>query len=163
MPDQSEAARLDTPAGILVKAARHARQRRRLRPYLFLLPSFVFLATFTYYPILSSLERSLYRSSATMPHATFVGLGNYFALPGDSIFRQVLANSALFLLGTVPVTMALALILALLLNRAHVLTTPFRTAFFYPTLLPLVGAAAIWLFVYTPGYGLLDVYLRRIV
>jgi sn-glycerol 3-phosphate transport system permease protein len=43
------------------------------------------------------------------------------------------------------------------------LTTPFRTAFFYPALLPLVGAAAIWLFVFTPGYGLMDVYLRRIV
>ena len=163
MQHQPEAAHLDPSAGILAKVAGRVRPRRRLRAYLFLLPSFVFLATFTYYPVLSSLERSLYRSSATMPHATFVGLDNYFALPGDSIFRQVLANSALFLIGTVPVTIALALILALLLNRAHALTTPFRTAFFYPTLLPLVGAAAIWLFVYTPGYGLLDVYLKRIV
>ncbi len=130
--------------------------------YLFLLPSFVFLATFTYYPILSSLELSLYRSSAAVRHPVFVGLGNYAALGADPIFRQVLVNSAEFLVGTVPVTVALALAFALLLNRPHLLTTPFRTAFFYPALLPLVGAAAIWLFVYTPGYGLLDVYLRRI-
>jgi sn-glycerol 3-phosphate transport system permease protein len=136
------------------------RRRWRGRAYVFLLPSLIFLATFTYYPILVGLELSLYRATATVHRATFVGLGNYAALGSDPIFRQVLRNSAEFLLGTVPVTVALALILALLLNRPHVLTTPFRTAFFYPTLLPFVGAAAIWLFVYTPGYGLIDVYLR---
>ncbi len=140
-----------------------ARRRRRGRAYVFLLPSLIFLATFTYYPILVGLELSLYRATATVHQATFVGLGNYAALGSDPIFRQVLRNSAEFWLGTVPVTVALALVLALLLNRPHVLTTPFRTAFFYPTLLPLVGAAAIWLFVYTPGYGLIDVYLRRLL
>lgn len=158
MPERAQGA-LSRPAA----PARSALRRRwAIRPYFFLLPSFVFLATFTYYPILSSLELSLYRSSATVPHPVFVGLANYRALGADPIFRQVLANSAAFLIGTVPVTVALALALALLLNRTHLLTTPFRTAFFYPTLLPLVGAAAIWLFVYAPGYGLLDVYLRGI-
>ncbi|HLW60113.1 MAG TPA: sugar ABC transporter permease [bacterium] len=144
-------------------AARTRRRRPRGQAYLFLLPSLVFLATFTYYPILSSLELSLYRASATVAHPTFIGVGNYVALASDPVFRQVLNNSVQFLVGTVPVTIALALALALLLNRAHVLTGSFRTAFFYPTLLPLVGAAAIWLFVYTPGYGLMDVYLHRIL
>lgn len=145
------------------RMARRLRRRSRIQPYLFLLPSFAFLATFTYYPILTSLEQSLYRASATVPRPTFVGLGNYVGLAADPVFRQVLQNSFVFLLGTVPVTMALALVFALLVNRRHLLTTPFRTAFFYPALLPLVGAAAIWLFVFTPGYGLMDVYLRRIV
>jgi sn-glycerol 3-phosphate transport system permease protein len=139
------------------------RHRRRLQPYLFLLPSLVFLAVFTYYPILSSLELSLYRTAGGVGRPVFAGLQNYTGLAADPIFGQVLWNSAEFLLGTVPVTVALALMLALLLNRAHLLTAPYRTAFFYPTLLPLVGAAAIWLFVYTPGYGLIDVYLHRIV
>jgi len=143
--------------------AGRVRRRWRIQPYLFLLPSLVFLATFTYYPILFSLRLSLYQASATIAHPTFVGLRNYATLWADPIFRQVLANSFMFLLGTVPVTMGLALVLAMLLNRTHFLTTPFRTAFFYPTLLPLVGAAAIWLFVFTPGYGLMDVYLRGIV
>ena len=152
---------------LLSRPASPARPAARPRhwtgqPYLFLLPSLVFLITFTYYPILSSLELSLYRSTATIRHPTFVGWGNYVALAADPVFRQVLRNSAEFLIGTVPLTVALALGLALALNRAHLLTTPFRTAFFYPALLPLVGAAAIWLFVYTPGYGLLDVYLRGI-
>jgi sn-glycerol 3-phosphate transport system permease protein len=163
MQHRSEVTRLKPGAGAPPRIAVRVRPRGRLRPYVFLLPSVVFLAVFTYYPIVSSLERSLYRSTATAAHATFVGLGNYTALRGDPIFHQVLANSALFLIGTVPVTIALSLALALLLNRAHFLTTPFRTAFFYPALLPLVGAAAIWLFVYTPGYGLVDVYLRGMV
>ena len=162
MPQQTDAPLAPQPTASRGVAGR-VRGRARIQPYLFLLPSLVFLATFTYYPILSSLELSLYRASATVAQPTFIGLGNYVGLRADPIFRQVLANSVLFLIGTVPVTVALALVLALLLNRPHVLTTPFRTAFFYPALLPLVGAAAIWLFVYTPGYGLMDVYLRRIV
>jgi sn-glycerol 3-phosphate transport system permease protein len=162
MAQQTGAPPLAPEAVVSHGTARRVRRRWRIQPYLFLLPSLVFLATFTYYPILFSLRLSLYQASATVAHPTFIGLKNYETLWTDPIFRQVLANSLRFLLGTVPVTMVLALALAMLLNRAHVLTTPFRTAFFYPTLLPLVGAAAIWLFVYAPGYGLMDVYLRRI-
>lgn len=162
MQEPTGAGRLITPPAVLAGPA--ARRRRATAgPYLFLLPSLVFLATFTYYPILSSLEMSLYRVTATVRQPAFVGVANYAGLATDPIFRQVLRNSAEFLAGTVPVTVALALVLALLLNRAHALTALFRTAFFYPALLPLVGAAAIWLFVYTPGYGLIDVYLKSIM
>lgn len=163
MQEQTGTPRVSARPAVAPRATAGGRRRGRVQAYLFLLPSFVFLATFTYYPILRSLELSLYRSNASLAHLTFVGLGNYAALGADSIFHQVLQNSAEFLIGTVPVTVALALVLALLLNRRHFLTTPFRTAFFHPTLLPLVGAAAIWLFVYTPGYGILDVYLRGIL
>ncbi len=163
MAQQTRASPLTPQATTAHGTAGRVRRRWRIQPYLFLLPSMVFLATFTYYPILFSLRLSLYQASATIAHPTFVGLRNYATLGADPIFRQVLANSFMFLLGTVPITMGLALVLAMLLNRTHFLTTPFRTAFFYPTLLPLVGAAAIWLFVFTPGYGLMDVYLRGIV
>jgi sn-glycerol 3-phosphate transport system permease protein len=161
MQEPTGAGRLITPPAALAKPAAR-RRRATVQPYLLLLPSLAFLAAFTYYPILSSLEMSLYRVTATVRQPAFTGLANYTGLATDPIFRQVLRNSAEFLVGTVPVTVALALALALLLNRAHALTTPFRTAFFYPALLPLVGAAAIWLFVYTPGYGLIDVYLKSI-
>jgi sn-glycerol 3-phosphate transport system permease protein len=159
MREPARVSRLVSPA-VVPRVLGHVRRRWRIQPYLFLLPSLVFLTTFTYYPILFSLRLSLYQASATVAHPTFVGLKNYTNLAADPIFGQVLENSAEFLAGTVPVTVGLALLLALLLNRPHLLTTPFRTAFFYPTLLPLVGAAAIWLFVYTPGYGLIDVYLH---
>ena len=161
---QTHASTLPT-AGPATTTSASARRRRRAatQGYLFLLPSLAFLAIFTYYPILTSAELSLYRATATVRSHAFVGAGNYVAIAADPIFHQVVRNSAEFLAGTVPVTVALALTLALLLNRAHLLVTPFRTAFFYPALLPLIGAAAIWLFVYTPGYGLMDVYLKRIV
>jgi sn-glycerol 3-phosphate transport system permease protein len=162
MAQETGAPPLATTGSSVSRTPGRVRRHARIQPYLLLLPSLVFLATFTYYPILASLELSLYRASATIPRPTFVGLGNYAGLAADPVFRQVVQNSFVFLLGTVPVTMALALLFALLVNRPHILTTPFRTAFFYPALLPLVGAAAIWLFVFTPGYGLMDVYLRRI-
>ena len=139
------------------------RRRRRAQPYLFLLPSLVFLGAFTYYPVLSSLEMSLERFSPVTHRFVFVGAANYAGLAHDPVFGQVLRNSAEFLIGTVPVTVALSLALAVALSRTHALTTVYRTGFFYPALLPLVGAAAIWLFVYAPGYGLIDVYLRGLL
>ena len=156
-----------TSGGALATSTVYApRLRGRLwlgRAYLFLLPSLVFLATFTYYPVLRTLYLSLEQLQPRTHQLTFVGLGNYTALASDAVFWQVLRNSAVFLVGTVPVTMAIALTLAVLLSRTSLLSTAFRTGFFYPALLPLVGAAAIWLFVYAPGYGLIDVYLRGIV
>jgi sn-glycerol 3-phosphate transport system permease protein len=161
---QTEAPTLPAMARPGVRSASGRRRRRAAaQAYLFLLPSLAFLAIFTYYPILTSAELSLFRATATVRSRAFIGAGNYLTIAADPIFHQVLHNSAEFLLGTVPVTVALALALALLLNRTHLLVTPFRTAFFYPALLPLIGAAAIWLFVYTPGYGLMDVYLKRII
>jgi sn-glycerol 3-phosphate transport system permease protein len=139
------------------------RRRRRIQPYLFLLPSLVFLVTFTYYPVLASLEMSLEQLKPETHSFVFVGLANYAGLAHDPVFGQVLKNSAEFLIGTVPVTVALSLALAVALSRTHALSTVYRTGFFYPALLPLVGAAAIWLFVYTPGYGLIDVYLRGLL
>ncbi len=157
-----------TPARPPEGRRRHAETRRRRRlwriqPYLFLLPSLVFLATFTYYPVLASLEMSLERFSPVTHRFAFVGAANYAALARDPVFGQVLKNSAEFLIGTVPVTVALSLALAVALSRTHALSTVYRTGVFYPALLPLVGAAAIWLFIYTPGYGLIDVYLRGLL
>jgi sn-glycerol 3-phosphate transport system permease protein len=161
---QSEAALAPAAEGPAARLRGAGRRRRQIvQGYLFLLPSLLFLAVFTYYPILTSADLSLYRATATVRHHVFIGAGNYLAIAGDPVFHQVIRNSAEFLLGTVPVTVMLSLGLALAVNRPHFLVTPFRTAFFYPALLPLIGAAAIWLFVYTPGYGLMDVYLRKLI
>lgn len=120
------------------------------------------VAAFTLYPTLSTLVRSLLIQNLAVRVPRFVGMDNYLALAEDDAFRKVLGNTVLFLVGTVPTSVALAFALALLVNRKLRGMSLLRSAFFYPTVLPMVSAAAIWLFLYQPNFGLINQGLRAI-
>jgi len=85
-----------------------------------------------------------------------VGAGNYQAMLGDPVFWQSLRNNALFALGTIPTSIVIALAMALLVNTRLPGRAFLRMSYFTPTVLPMIAVANIWLFFYTPGYGLLD-------
>jgi sn-glycerol 3-phosphate transport system permease protein len=129
---------------------------RTLQAWLLLVPSLVFLIPFTIWPAFRVVFLSLFQLDASHPKAAFIGPGNFVAEFTNPIFLQVLRNTALYTLGTVPVSTVLALLLAIEVNKRLRLSGFFRTALFYPTILPTVGAAAIWLFVFVPSFGLLD-------
>lgn len=121
-----------------------------------LLPSLLFLFLFTFYPIARTIRLSLYQADLATPVPIFVGFDNYIHLLDDAIFWKVMSNNLWFALGTVPTSMALALLMAVYANKALRGTNFLRTAFFYPTLIPMIAAANVWLFIYTPQYGLLS-------
>jgi sn-glycerol 3-phosphate transport system permease protein len=122
---------------------------------LLLLPAMVLLLAFTHVPAVATLASSFYSSPKGARRAVWVGLDNYQALWEDPIFWQALHNNLWFALGTVPVSMALALGMALWVNGRLPARTLVRMAYFTPTILPMIAVANIWLFFYTPGYGLL--------
>ncbi len=130
------------------------RFRINLTGYLFLLPSLIFLILFTYYPTILSIHDSLYLKDNLRPEGVFVGLENYSYLLQEDVFQKVIKNNLIFALGTVPTSMALAMFFAIKLNQKTKLTQLMRTAFFYPTVIPLIAVANIWLFIYQPDYGL---------
>src|SRR3546814_12909727 len=74
----------------------------------------------------------------------------------DPVFWQSLENNLIFALGTIPLSIALALLMALWVNGAIRGRGLLRLSFFAPTVLPLIAVANIWLFFYTPAYGLAD-------
>jgi sn-glycerol 3-phosphate transport system permease protein len=127
-----------------------------LQGWLFLLPAVVLLATFTHVPAVSTVIDSLFSTPQGRRPAAFVGLDQYRAMLSDPIFWQTLDNNVLYALVTVPVAIGLALVMALCVNGRIKGRTALRLAFFTPTILPMVAAANIWLFFYTPDYGLLD-------
>jgi sn-glycerol 3-phosphate transport system permease protein len=133
-----------------------ARVKNNLFAWLLLGPSLVFLFLFTFYPVFKTIRLSLYQADLAAPVPVFIGLDNYSTLLGDSVFHKVMTNNLWFALGTVPVSMALALGMAIAANRAMRWKGFLRTAFFYPTMVPMIAAANIWLFIYTPKYGLLS-------
>lgn len=132
-------------------AARHT-----ATAWLLLLPAAVLLAAFTHYPALSTLWHSLYTTPRGSRPAHFIGLDNYRALADDPVFWQALTNNAWYALGTIVPSIALAIGMALLVNERMPGRAWARLAFFTPTMLPMIAVANIWLFFYTPDYGLLD-------
>jgi sn-glycerol 3-phosphate transport system permease protein len=86
----------------------------------------------------------------------YIGLDNYVRLfAKDKIFTQSLINNIIVAIATVPTSIALAICMALFANKVKFGKGHLRVSFFYPTLLPMVAVANIWLFIYTPMYGLL--------
>ena len=139
------------------------RERRKMwkttrLAWMLLLPSFVFLAAFTFYPIGYSIWMSLYKNN----NATFrtgpvyIGIKNYVTLfTKDAIFAESLKNNIIVALVTVPTSIGLAILMAIFANKVKIGKGLVRISFFYPTLLPMVAVANIWLFIYTPVYGML--------
>ena len=130
--------------------------------WLLLLPAAVMLGTFTHYPTVASFWRSLFLPETGSQPAEFVGLENYAFMLDDPVFVQALINNVWFALGTIPAAIALAMLMALIVNAAMPGRALMRMAFFTPTVLPMIAVANIWLFFYTPGIGLLDQALHLV-
>ncbi|PKU24345.1 ABC transporter permease [Telmatospirillum siberiense] len=124
--------------------------------WLLILPAVSLLAAFTHLPAVMTLLASVHSTPRGTRPPHFVGLDNYRDMMADPIFWQSLWNNLIYALATIPVSVALALTMALLVNRSFPGRSLARLAFFTPTVLPMIAVANIWLFFYTPDYGLLD-------
>ena len=128
---------------------------RAIEAWLLLLPAMVLLALFTHWPAVATIIDSFYSTPKARRPSRFTGLDNYQYMFGDPVFWKAVTNNLWFALGTIPISIALALLMAILVNDRIKGRTLVRMAFFTPTVLPLIAVANIWLFFYTPQYGLL--------
>ena len=124
--------------------------------WLLLLPAMALLALFTHWPALATFIDSFWSTPKLRRASVFVGTDNYTSMLSDSVFWQALFNNLLFALGTIPISIALALLMAIWVNDRIVGRAAVRMAYFTPTVLPMIAVANIWLFFYTPQYGLLE-------
>src|SRR5207237_4575624 len=118
--------------------------------WLRLLPPPVLLALLTHNPAVATHWHT-FRSTPRAPRAsTFVGVDNYAQLVDDPIFWQSLTNNLWFAIGTIPLSITLALLMAVWVNGRIAGRGFLRLAYFTPTVLPMIAVANIWLFYYTP-------------
>ena len=124
--------------------------------YLLLLPAFVLLVAFTHYPAVATLIDSFFSTPKGARPGVWVGLENYQVMVDDPVFWKAATNNLWFALATIPCSIGLALVMALWVNERIAGRGFLRMAYFTPTVLPMIAVANIWLFFYTPGYGLLE-------
>ena len=121
-----------------------------------LLPALVLLVAFTHYPAVATIIDSFMSTPKPTRPSVFVGLDNYASMIEDPVFWQALRNNVWFALATIPLSVGLALAMALWVNGRMAGRGFLRMAYFTPTVLPMIAVANIWLFFYTPSYGLLE-------
>jgi sn-glycerol 3-phosphate transport system permease protein len=118
--------------------------------WLLFMPAAIFLISFTYYPTLATLAKSFYSQGTALHPAVFVGLENFELMLEDEVFWKVARNNVIYAVFTIPISIALAIIMALWVNKKLFLNSFVRMAYFTPTILPMIAVANIWLFFYTP-------------
>ena len=133
--------------------------RRRLAPYVFVLPFVAVFFAFSVYPLLFTARLSFTNWRGTGA-AEWVGWDNYTYLLSSPAFWSSLGNSAVLWLLIVPVQLVVAVIVAVLLDSAKLrLRGVYRVAFIVPFVTPLVAVAQIWVVLFDQQYGAVNALL----
>lgn len=130
-------------------------QREGLAAYGFLMPNLVGFFLFTSIPVIASLALSFTRWDALSGPPQFVGLANFIELFRDPYFWKYCWNTV-YLMMSIPLSMAGSLILAILLNQKLRAIVFFRTVYFLPTICSGVAIYMLWKLIYNPDFGVLN-------
>lgn len=145
--------------------ARRRRSRLRLRNTLigwsFILPNFIGFGLLTLIPIVVLFYMS-FTNWNVFGTANWVGLANFQRLMGDGSFQIAVFNTVYYSVLHIPLTIVVALGLALLLNNKLRGVAFFRTAAFFPYITSIVAIAVVWNLLFSPEYGPINEFLRFI-
>lgn len=136
---------------------------QRNLPYvaLFLAPGLIGLLIFTVIPVLASFGLAFTDWNLLSPPA-WIGVDNFQAMLNDQVLWIALRNTLTYAVMIIPTSTALALILALALNREFTGIALFRLAFLIPGVTSLVAIAMVWRWLYNDQFGLINAGLRAI-
>ncbi|GJM18500.1 MAG: sugar ABC transporter permease [Phycisphaeraceae bacterium] len=127
----------------------------------FISPWIVGFLAFMALPIGMSLYYSMTQYTMLEP-PIWVGADNYVAMAQDRVFWTVIWNTALYALVAIPVGTVLSVIIAVLLNTKVRGLAFFRAAVFVPTIVPLVAAAMVWMWLFNGELGLINAVLDAV-
>jgi len=127
-----------------------------------LAPMVLLLAVLSVYPVLRLFPLSF--SSLTFEGGgskeTFVGLENYRRLLHDGDLPTIIFNTIVFVVASVAIEFALALMLALAVNRDNPVTNVLKAIFVLPILVPPIVIGTVWRLMYNPDIGVINQLLR---
>ncbi len=143
------------------------RTRRALAAWGFAVPFMVLFAVFLAAPVVLSALMSLTDLRSTdlrSPFAVnFVGLSNFGKVLTDQVFGQAALNTLYFVVVGVPLTIVLALAMAVALDRGVTrLRTFFRVGYYLPVVTSIVAIAVVWRLLLRPGTGVIDTLLSYV-
>ena len=138
------------------------RWRNTVAGWSFILPNFVGFGLLTMVPVLVLFYVAFTKWNVFRRTATWIGTKNFEQLWHDKTFWTALWNTLYYTVFHIPLTMAAALGLALLLNRKLRGVAFFRTAAFFPYITSIVALTYVWNLLFSPEYGPINAFLRFI-
>ncbi len=151
-----QAVRVPRPATVPSRSATPAWSRDLLVFLAFITPNVVSLCVFSYWPMLRNLWLSFTYWDMIAPEPLWIGLDNWIEVLTSATFWTVLRNTLVFTVGSVVITIMIALGLSLLLNQKRRGRNLVRAAMFAPAILPGSAIALVWTFLLAPYYGLIS-------
>ncbi len=132
--------------------------------YLFLAPAVTAILIFFFIPVIAAFLMSFtdfdIYALASYDTVRFVGFRNYIQLFGDPLFWQSLQNTFYYVVLATPLSIAVSLGAAILLNTKLIkYKSFFRLSYFIPYITTLVAVAIVWRFIYHPKFGILNYFL----
>lgn len=138
------------------KGDRPIRLGQRMEPYLYLIPAFVFLITFTYYPFIKNVVLSFFTVNKYREVRELAGLGNYVRVLTDEKFLQAIGNTLVYVLATVPISIVIGFALALLARKRSRLSPVYEAMYALSMAVSASVIAMVFQFVYNPSMGILN-------
>lgn len=142
----------------------NSRQKKALKTnligYSFIIPNFIGYFIFIFIPVCFSFLLSVMKWDGSDTPMEFIGLQNFEKLFHDSTFIISLKNTLWYAVFTVPLTLAAAMLIAVLLNSKIKGVVAYRTAFFFPYVASLVAVGAVWNMLFQPEFGPVNEFLK---
>lgn len=133
-----------------------AERNETLWGWAFILPTMIGLIVLNIYPIFNTIYQSFFKTGDFGRGNVFVGLGNYQKVFADGEVWQALWNTIKYAIVEVPFSIAIALVLAVLLNRKMKGRSFYRTVIFLPMVCAPAAIAMVWRWLYNAEFGLLN-------
>ncbi len=140
------------------------RRNESLTAYLFILPNFLSLVLFILAPLMYSLvittfDFNLFKGFSG---SEFVGLENFKAVLSDKTFMMALKNNLVYTIVVIPISLTLALLLAIIANDKIFFRDGIRAMYFLPYITSVASVSIVWLMFLNPEWGVINNFLRTI-
>lgn len=127
--------------------------------YIFIAPGILLFLIFTVIPIGYAAYLAL-TNYDVFAKRDFVGFANFVRMTSDKLFLSSLANTAYYAVGTIPTSMFISMLLAIIVNQGIRGRLFYRVSYYIPVISSTVAVSLIWVMLYAPSYGLLNYLLQ---
>ena len=140
------------------------KNKKKLTPYLYMLPGLLMVLIFVYVPIITNFVYSFFRLSSYSSSSIFVGLDNYIRFFTKDTFPIMLKNNMLYCVISLLVQVGFGTFVALLLESkaAGRFRNVYRNIYYLPALISLTAVGILFTFIYNPDIGMLNSLLRHL-
>ncbi len=130
--------------------------RKVIEPYLYIAPAMLFFGVFTYLPFVRTIYSSFFLTNARGVLKRFIGFENYAAVLSNGLYLKSIANTLLFVFTSIPLSVLIALVLALVAHRRTRTSSIYETLFALTMAMSMSVTAMIFQLMYNPSVGILN-------